>query len=159
MYNLNSPTATKVCGIGFGDKYYIPIWERKKMKELPGPNRYGNFSSSARTTRRSFSKGSRFLQPHDGMPGPGNYELTKSHYAKDITIKGRFTEGLIKPQPGPAEYTIKDPHASVARSITLKMRWRVDHIPKTPGPGSYEISNWPKTAKARYKRTIQTPLD
>lgn len=73
MYNLNSPSSEKACGIGFGDKYYIPIWERKKMRELPGPNRYGSFEKSARSTRRSFSKSNRFLQREDGLPGPGTY--------------------------------------------------------------------------------------
>lgn len=61
MYNLNAPPVEKVAGIGFGDKYYIPIWERKKMSEMPAPNRYYSFEQSARSTRRSFSKSSRFL--------------------------------------------------------------------------------------------------
>jgi len=61
MYDLKAAMSEKACGIGFGEKYYIPIWERKKMQELPGPGRYASIGKSATTTRRSFSKSNRFL--------------------------------------------------------------------------------------------------
>jgi len=155
MYDLKSPMSDKACGIGFGEKYYIPIWEKRKMNEVPGPDRYGSFARSARSTRRSFSKSNRFLQDTRGLPGPGAYEASFSMYAKGITMKGRFPEGKLKPHPSPAEYTLNDPHSSAARPISIKVRLRDVSIPITPGPGSYNICNWPKTAKGKRRVSHQ----
>jgi hypothetical protein len=103
MYDLKTENSARACSLGRGEKYYIPIWERKKMKELPGPGRYLEVSlgSGRSSERRSFSKGSRFGVGGLGVPGPGAYETSRSCYAKDISLKGKYIDFAPKQQPGP----------------------------------------------------------
>lgn len=102
-YDLGSQLSLKTCSLGKGEKYYIQPWECKKMKELPGPDRYHRNILTTHThySKKSFSKDRRFSESRFRVPGPGSYDGSKIHLSNIISLKGKLPEYPAKPSPSP----------------------------------------------------------
>lgn len=76
-YNINDSSRNKTysCSLGKGEKQYIPIWELRKSREVPPPNRYDIKWQKSKLFGK-FGKGHRFdIHRTADIPGPGTYDV------------------------------------------------------------------------------------